>query len=264
VERLLTLKQSLLTLEDLDFTMDSDEEDDEDSLGLDQEDLLMMDAMNLWTGASALDEGDSHEDSDEDHLIPTKLPAKRLASASKSSTKESRRPNKKRKTAPTDGALPIFDLEEPEFAPSKKSSHKSVAFTTSDSYGESTSLDHTDAVDKSASRKSLRFHTSKIESASARRQGARNNAMGGDDDIPYRERAKEKANRELKDVKARLQRQGGADLDDVDPEPRKKDDSDAGSDQEDMEGDDGYYDLVKRSVKAKKEQKKAEYEAAHP
>ena len=121
-----------------------------------------------------------------------------------------------------------------------------------DVYGEALSLQHADVADKSARRKSLRFHTTKIENAGARRQGARQ-ALGGDDDIPYRERRKEKEARLLKETKERVKSQGGADLDDTEPEPRQnaKEDADA----------DGYYNLVKKQFKEKKEKKKADYEA---
>jgi U3 small nucleolar RNA-associated protein 3 len=131
-----------------------------------------------------------------------------------------------------------------------------------DAYGESSSLQHADAADKKARKKSLRFHTSKIESASARRQGARNLAVGGDDDLPYRERRKQKEARLAKEAAAKVRGQGGADLDDTAPEPRdeRREKEDDGSSDE-VNGPDGYYELVKKKSKARKEQKKAEYEA---
>jgi hypothetical protein len=140
----------------------------------------------------------------------------------------------------------VFDLVEPVFTSSTASHHRPDSNV--DAYGEATSLQHADAADKSARRKTLRFHTSKIESASARRQGARSNAVGGDDDIPYRDSRKQPA----KVVKGRGQ--GGEDLDEAEPPARN-----TGAEAEDA---DGYYELVKRKSKEKKEHKKAEYEAA--
>jgi U3 small nucleolar RNA-associated protein 3 len=152
------------------------------------------------------------------------------------------RPKKKRKTST---ALPVFDLVEPEFTSSTAAQHRPDSGV--DAYGEATSLQHADAADKSARRKTLRFHTSKIESASARRQGARNNAVGGDDDLPYRDSRKQPAK-----VAQSSRGQGGQDLDESEPQSKLPDGEDA----------DGYYELVKRKSKEKKEHKKAEYEAA--
>jgi U3 small nucleolar RNA-associated protein 3 len=253
--RLLTLKQALATLEEFETGLklaDSDEDsedddlddlfldDDEDTLerlGLDKDELklLLMDA---------------------EYAAPQQPPKKKRKTSTKASKPET--------TADASTKQPIFDLVEPEFTASSKSSstHIDLDVEMADAYGEASSLQHADAADKKARKKSLRFHTSKIESASAKRQGARSQAVGGDDDIPYRERRKEKEARLAKEAAAKVRGQGGADLDDTTPEAKigtQKDDYDGSSD-EDVE--DGYYELVKNKAKAKKEQKKAEYEAA--
>ena len=85
-------------------------------------------------------------------------------------------------------------------------------------------------------------------------------AGGGDDDIPYR-------GRERREKGADKQRgMGGADLDGEEPDAekgRKRAREEEGEGEEDGEEDgDGYYSLVKRKAKEKKELKKAEYEAA--
>jgi U3 small nucleolar RNA-associated protein 3 len=140
------------------------------------------------------------------------------------------------------GALPIFDLVEPVYGSPKSTSRKPDNDPTDiDAYGEATSLHHADQADKNARKKSLRFHISKIASASARRQGARNNRVGGDDDIPYRERRKEQV--------ARLAN-----------ESEKKAEDGSGDDAE--EDVDGYYKLIERKTKEKKAKKKADYEEA--
>jgi U3 small nucleolar RNA-associated protein 3 len=157
----------------------------------------------------------------------------------------------------------IFDLVEPEFTEAQSSSRIDPDIDMRDAYGEASSLQHADAVDKRARKKSLRFHTSKIESASARRQGARNQAVGGDDDLPYRERRKEKEARLAKEAAAKVRGQGGADLDDTEPEPKAGRTAKEGESSDDeANGPDGYYELVKKKSKERKEQKKAEYEAA--
>ncbi|KAJ7134521.1 Sas10 C-terminal domain-containing protein [Mycena epipterygia] len=223
--RLLTLKQSLITLEDLDFAVSDSEADSND----DSDPDILMDAEQLWKldRMQGLD-----EDELEDLLNDATTMPEQDAEA---------RPKKKRKTTTT---LPVFDLVEPVFTTSTVAQHRPDS--SADAYGEATSLQHADAADKTARRKTLRFHTSKIESASARRQGARNNAVGGDDDLPYRDNRKQPAKVPV------MREQRGQDLDEAEPQPKMPD----------VEGADGYYELVKRKSKEKKEHKKAEYEAA--
>ncbi|KAJ7044002.1 Sas10 C-terminal domain-containing protein [Mycena alexandri] len=227
--RLLTLKQSLITLEDLDFAASDSEAGSND----DSDDEL-MDAEQLWK----LDRMQGLDEDELAELLDDATPLPEIAEA---------RPKKKRKTS-SSTTLPVFDLVEPEFTASTVSQRRSDS--SADAYGEATSLQHADAVDKSARRKTLRFHTSKIESASARRQGARNNAVGGDDDIPYRDNRKD--NGKLSDKVVKGRGQGGQDLDESEPQPKLPAAEDA----------DGYYELVKRKSKEKKEHKKADYEAA--
>jgi U3 small nucleolar RNA-associated protein 3 len=252
LQRLLTLKQSLATLEDLDFA-GSDSEDDEDDGSMTMNNIL-GDGEQVWRfdGVKGLEPNELAELL-EDAALPAKTPEKRTQTP----------PKKKRKTAqdrPKPSA-PIFDLVEPQFVSLKSSSHEPHP-NDSDAYGEMAALHAADLADKSARKKSLRFHTSKIDSASARRQGARNQAVGGDDDLPYRQRKKEKDAQLVKEAAKKLNNQGGEDLDDEDPEPRvgekrsRKDEDDADLD----EDPDEYYELVKKKSKEKKENKKAEYE----
>jgi U3 small nucleolar RNA-associated protein 3 len=256
-ERLLTLKQALTTLEDLDLTAsdynddDDDDDDDEFGTGMPWNDIL-KDSEKVWNTDEGLDEDELEE------LL------KDAASAKKSRITQEP-PKKKQKTSSkTSNSAPVFDLVEPDFASSKPTSSRAqLDAGNSDAYGEATSLQHADAADKSARKKSLRFHTSKIESASARRQGARNQAVGGDDDLPYRERRKEKEARLAKEAVAKARGQGGEDLDDTEPErkaEKRRRDEDSGGEQE-ADGPDGYYELIKKRSKEKKEQKQADYDA---
>ena len=270
LSRLLTLKQSLSTLEELDFAVSDDEDnsdiDDEDeslSLNLHGEEEL-LDREQLWKydqlnglGAGELD--DLLTDA-EAFMTSESIPASKSKPKRKTSSTEEP-PKKKRKTESNKIATPVFDLVEPDYIHSKTSSSSSASANSdvADAYGEATSLAHADQADKSARKKSLRFHTSKIESASARKVGARNNAVGGDDDIPYRERRKEKEARLAREAekKTKVRGNGGDDLDNVEPEPLAN-----GEDIEDDEGADEYYELVKKKSKDKKEGKKVEYEEA--
>ena len=250
LQRLLTLKQSLATLEDLDFA-GSDSEDDDDDGSMTMDDIL-ADGEQVWRFDSV------------NELEPNEL-AELLEDAVSSSPEKRTQtpPKKKRKTAQDhpQPVAPIFDLVEPQFVSSKSSSLYEPQANDVDAYGEMTALHSADLADKSARKKSLRFHTSKIDSVSARRQGARSQALGGDDDLPYRQRKKEKDAQLVKEASKKLNNQGGEDLDDEDPEPRvgekrsrKDDDTDIDEDPEE------YYELVKKRSKEKKEKKMAEYE----
>ncbi|KAF8809583.1 hypothetical protein BYT27DRAFT_7187900 [Phlegmacium glaucopus] len=259
LQRLLTLKQSLATLEDLDFAgSDSNSEDDEDeydgSMAMDD---ILADGEQVWRidSTGRLEPNELAELLDDAKLSSAKKPEK--------STREP--PKKKRKTAQDrpQPVAPIFDLVEPQFVSSKSSSSHEPHANDADPYGEMTVLHSADLADKSARKKTLRFHTSKIDSASARRQGARNQAAGGDDDLPYRQRKKERDAQLVKEVAKKLNNQGGEDLNDEDPQPRvgekrlRQDEADAD------ESPDEYYELVKKKSKEKKEKKKAEYEEAN-
>ncbi|KIK91891.1 hypothetical protein PAXRUDRAFT_830462 [Paxillus rubicundulus Ve08.2h10] len=159
---------------------------------------------------------------------------------------------------------PLFDLVEPTYDATtwKKKSPTTVPADTlaaADPYGEATSLDHADLSDKRARKKSLRFHVSRIESSSSRRTNARVNAVGGDDDIPYRERRKAKEARLEREREKKIGKgllgMGGDDLDDVDPvdvgkEGKKgKRKRELGNDGDDDGAADanGYYDLIQQA-----------------
>lgn len=278
MQRLLKLKQSLITLEDLDFAASDDDgdfegdnnEDEEEEEEADfgdehsslDEDEIMRDAQELWN--KDYDDEDSENIDVDSAELDDLLADARSGTKSKPQLAPTPPPKKKRKTGPESGktAIPIFDLVEPEFTSSKMPSSSHLHSASTDTFGEATSLQHADAADKSARRKTLRFHTSRIESASARRNNARSNALGGDDDIPYRERKKEREDRLAREAKAHVRSQGGADLDDTEPEPRRPE-GPGGDEDMDTEADgDGYYDLVKKQTKEKKEKKKADYEAS--
>jgi U3 small nucleolar RNA-associated protein 3 len=253
LQRLLTLKQSLATLEDLDFA-GSDSEGDEDDGSINMDDIL-ADGEQVWRFDGA--EG----------LEPNEL-AELLEDADSSAKKTEKRiqtpPKKKRKTTTQDHPQPvgsIFDLVEPQFVSSKSSSQETLA-NDADAYGEMTALHFADLADKSVRKKSLRFHTSKIDSTSARRQGARDQALGGDDDLPYRPRKRGKDTQLVKEAVKRLNNQGGDDLDDEVPEPSRIGEKRSRQDEDEADPD-GYYELVKKNSKEKKEKKKAEYEEAN-
>jgi len=306
LKRLLTLKQAIQTLENINVgqdVSDEDEEDDEDEdhgfdlkgdsgetlwdriikRGLESDELaeLIKDADECSPPSSPRTKSSKNKSKSsgaEDDFDPAILPA-----LSSSTVKPP--PKKKRKTAMDAPTGPVFDLVEPDFTSTSskktKTNSKTPAATVdafanvADSYGEATALSYADMNDKQARKKSLRFHVSRIESSSSRRQNARTNALGGDVDIPYRERKKE---RDVRLQKERQQQEqgkklgmGGDDLDDIDPEFDSHNmASDASHKSKKRrrpleDGDDdnamGYYDLVKTAVASKKAKKKTDYEA---
>lgn len=288
MKRLLTLKEGINTLESLGVGQGvSDDGDD----GEDEEDDLTDEGEedgDLWSlikkkGLESGELADLLEDADisTPSLSPSPPPpSSKKPNPTKAEHTGKRPKNNKCKTPAADHKSdqgtrgPVFDLLEPKFTrASRKDKVVPVVDTlaSADPYGEVTVLQHHDLADKRARKKSLRFYVSRIESSSSRRTNARANAVGGDDDIPYRERKKQREARLEMEIERKKEKgylgAGGDDLDDVDPEvcmKEKKRKRKRGLDDEDVEdvgGADGYYDLVKEASVAKKARKKAEYEA---
>ncbi|OBZ68943.1 Something about silencing protein 10, partial [Grifola frondosa] len=136
LNRLLALKQSLTTLEDLDFAAsddDEDDEDDEDESGSEVDmDALMADAAQLWgsknNGKSRFATKNKSKSFDLEELeallkeadevmadIPSAADSKPKR---KTKVREEEPPKKKRKTAKP--AAPVFDLVEPDLSGVRK------------------------------------------------------------------------------------------------------------------------------------------------
>lgn len=262
MERLLTLKQGLQILEDLDFAATETEDDGDDYMDMDD---ILADGEQVWR----LSEAGALEPHELDDLLQDAemrvLPE----------PKAQKPPKKKRKVVVSDtNQLPtnsIFDLVEPEFVSSNSLSSDRHNINRAsedllDGYGDPMSLTAVDAVDKSARRKNLRFHTSKIESASSRRKGARNQMVGGDDDIPYRERKKDRDTRLVKEAAKRAGNEKGEDLtlDGGEEEEEEEEKHRVGEKRTRLDDEeDDYYELVKKKSKDAKERQKAEYDEAH-
>ncbi|KAG6376953.1 hypothetical protein JVT61DRAFT_987 [Boletus reticuloceps] len=292
LKRLLTLKQGINTLENLGVGKDASDgdEDGEDEDEEEVDDVTDEDEKDgdLWSfimekGLESGELADLLEDAGMSTPSPSASPPPPASKKRPATNKEDgeRRPKKKRKTPAAlrdsdHGTQAVFDLVEPEYNRASRKNKMVPGVDTvaaADPYGEVTVLEYPDLSDKQARKKSLRFHVSRIESSASRRTNARTKAIGGDDDIPYRERRKEREARlekegERKKAKGLLGAEGD-DLDDVDLEvskEEKKRKRKRGLDDEDTEEDvgtaNGYYDLVKRATATKKARKRAEYEAA--
>lgn len=126
-------------------------------------------------------------------------------------------------------------------------------------FGEEETMDAKYAAEKAARKKSLRFYTSQIVQKSNKRSGV-TKGMGGDLDVPYRERLKDRQARLISEAQKRGSKAGpGAELDD------NSSDDDGGKATKDIrdgaDSDDGYYDMITEVAQKKKAEKKAKYEA---
>lgn len=223
---------------------------------------------------------------------------KNLEAVQKSKTKPSEKTTDKEEKPKASSSLTssskpfTFDLVEPEFGSSSSKHRSSSSISTSSTlqptvsfnpYGEQTTLSHLDSQEKASTKRSLRFHTGKIESASRRREAARTMAMGGDDDVPLRgsvrtKRKEEEERRKVEEAKKRAQRGGEGDALDLDggedPEIEREEevgsgkkgkkrarDEDGDEDGEKEKDAEGLYESVKMAKKKAKTEKKAAYEA---
>ncbi|KAI0879663.1 Sas10 C-terminal domain-containing protein [Hypoxylon argillaceum] len=138
-------------------------------------------------------------------------------------------------------------------APKKKTVSKDDAEDSNSDFGEEEYLDSKAAAEKAARKKSLRFYTSQI-TQKANRRAAGGRDAGGDMDIPYRERFRDRQARLNIQAEKRGRKESGmgADLGD-------------GSDDEDREtaralraeGNEEYYDLIAAASNKRKSDKAA-------
>ncbi|PKS10042.1 hypothetical protein jhhlp_004667 [Lomentospora prolificans] len=146
-----------------------------------------------------------------------------------------------------------------------KKAKKSKAIKTEDAaaaddlsdFGEEESLDAKEAAEKAQRKKSLRFYTSQIVQKANKRAGAGRDA-GGDMDIPYRERLRDRQAR----LNAEAERRGKKDL--------KPGEALGGEDSDDedntkaasmRDNEDEYYDMV-AAISNRKKTEKADRKAA--
>ena len=208
-------------LDELTADLDDDEDDDldDEDLELEEEDMLS-------------------EDEDEEVPVVT--------------AKSSKKDKKGKKLAEH------TVLEEPEFVPASKSKRvqPSKSVFEHEDMGDLTELSAEEQAERSAKKRSLRFHTSKIVATSARRSAAREARLQGDEDVPYKNR---QAARD-----AALQRNStkGAAGEDLDGEDWS--DKDKKRAREVMDEDDGndYYEQVKRRRTDEKEAKQQAHDDA--
>ena len=130
-------------------------------------------------------------------------------------------------------------------------------------FGDELALTAQEAAEKAQRKKSLRFYTSQIAQKSNKR-GAASRDAGGDADLPYKERLKDRQARLMREAEKRgqqdsnLNEQLGADDSEDNVENMKLVREIRGDDLEDEEG---YYDMIATQSKQKKADKKARADA---
>lgn len=186
--------------------------------------------------------------------------AQRAAEAARTEA-EARRAKKLEETEANLAGLSSLVAEPGRKRVSKKAKAPSKADDDSD-FGDEDALTAKEAEEKAKQKRSLRFYTSQIAQKSNKRTAAGRDA-GGDADIPYRERLKDRQARLMAEAEKRGKQKAsgaeelGGDSDEEDrrvaSELRKGDDF--GSD------DDDYYDMVAARTNKRKADKKALAEA---
>ncbi|BEI83254.1 hypothetical protein CcaverHIS002_0311220 [Cutaneotrichosporon cavernicola] len=239
-----------MTLDEFDRM---DEEEEEDS--------------NLWHQAGLEDDELDGLLADQD--APLKAKSKKEKKEKKEKEKKGKkkeRGRKKKSKAAEDeeedeepAPVAFTPLAEPEFIATKKKSKKAPKLSAEDeTLGDLLELTDADAGDKEHRKRSLQFHTQKINSMANRRSAARDRRAGGDDDIPYRSR---QAARDAALRKNAPKGDGGEDLGgDWTESDRKRarevrDEEGEGADEAEE-----YYDLVKRRKVAKDAAKEEAHE----
>ncbi|RDL32057.1 uncharacterized protein BP5553_09459 [Venustampulla echinocandica] len=231
----------------------------------------LLQCRTLWSKVKALKTpapvstgSEPESDSEPEELSTTKSTG--LAKPTTSSTSKNTQPteNLHKKAFPVDPSLADLDLLLPSrksqsLKPPKPSAISSKVDHDSDTdnsdFGEETHLSTKEAAQKAIRKKTLKFYTSQIAQKSNKRIGAGRDA-GGDDDLPYRER--------LRDRQARLNAEAekrGKKLDDYGRGNTNTKGTDLGAESDGndegekarSEGeDDEYYNMITSTSKRKK------------
>lgn len=218
---------------------------------------------------------ESESESEEELAVVTK-PAKSASKSKKPTKEQSKKQQRKTKAQKAEeeaqalseqrradrlqqtekGLADLSKLLDAEHSkPESKSSTRAVVQDDSD-FGEETELTAHELAEKAKKRKSLRFYTSQIAQKSNKRSAAGRDA-GGDADLPYRERAKDRQVR----LNAEAEKRGRKEVNERERLGGDSDDDDNKVARElrgvpDAAGDDEYYDMVASRNKEKKDMKR--------
>lgn len=186
---------------------------------------------------------------------PKKSRAQRHAEAANAAA-EARKAERLQRTETDLADLDALITSQPRRS-SSKANRRAAADGIGSDVGEDAPLTAQEAAEKAKRKKSLRFYTSQIAQKANKRGAAGRNA-GGDDDIPYRERLKDRQAR----LNAEAEKRGRRNEDTAAELGGESDEEDARQAKDlRASNDDDYYDLVAARTANKKAEKAAFAEA---
>jgi U3 small nucleolar RNA-associated protein 3 len=188
----------------------------------------------------------------EEEVIPKEAKTKKKSKDKPISEKQAKKLAKAKAAAAS--VADLYDL--PLTASTKRSKSKVSQKDADSDFGEETALDARTAAEKAARKKTLKFYTSQIAQKANKRADAGRDA-GGDNDLPYRERLKDRQARLMAEAERRGQKgsKRGADLGD------DSDEDDTAAANAMRNDEDDYYDMVAHKAQSKKDDKAARYAA---
>ncbi|KAI9778565.1 MAG: hypothetical protein M1835_004894 [Candelina submexicana] len=190
---------------------------------------------------------------------PKKSKAQRAAEAAQAEA-EARRAERIRRTEEELAELDTLTTSKLRRPTSKAISRNEIQANGEDSdFGEETHLTPHEAAEKARRKKSLRFYTSQIAQKSNKR-GAAGRDAGGDTDLPYRERLKDRQARLNKEAEKRgkKDRDVMSDKNGIGGESDEEDRRQAKELRDEVEGgsEDDYYDMVAARTNKRKADKR--------
>ncbi|KAI7465794.1 hypothetical protein KC351_g14805 [Hortaea werneckii] len=189
---------------------------------------------------------------------PPKSRAERHAEAAQSAA-DARRRERLAKTEADFGDLDALVAPDAQRKSKKVKQATAHAGDEDSDLGEEAPLTAKEAEEKAKRKKSLRFYTSQI-AQKANKRGASGRNAGGDEDVPYRERLRDRQER----LNAEAEKRGRRDTDagaDLGGSSDEEDAQQARQIRTEADNDDEYYDLVAARTAKKKSDKAAYAEA---
>lgn len=240
----------------------------------------LMQCRDLWQRVSQLSEdptreeleevlgseGESDEESEEVEEAPklNRKQRKALARAQKQGTEVDEAAEKRKADRIKRAEAGFADLDAlVGAAGSKRSKPKTLPRAQDDDsdLGEEAPLTAQEAAEKAKKKKSLRFYTSQI-AQKANKRGAAGRDAGGDEDVPHRERLRDRQARLNAEAEKRGRRPGDGEGADLGGNSDDEDNNQAKQIREAADDEvDGYYDMVASKTARKKADKAAFAEA---
>ncbi|KAI5251152.1 hypothetical protein E4T42_04554 [Aureobasidium subglaciale] len=236
----------------------------------------LIQCRDLWARLRDLPEDDSEDESalegaseeemseSEDEAPITILPTKTRKTAAEraadavTAAAEARRAERLRKTEADFGDLDALLTSRPKKTSSKKISATAALDENDSDLGEDTFLTASELAEKAKRKKSLRFYTSQI-AQKANKRGAK--IQGGDEDVPHRERLRDRQARLNAEAEARVK---SFDRDQLGEDSEDEDDRATArlvrgeKPEKTLDDEEDYYDMVASKAEKKKSDKAAQ------